>query len=70
MSGPGYTRYETREDGTVMKVRWGDASWTTVHVRPHDTRSPMQVAQLLREAYLEGFLDRGQQIRDALGVKP
>mgnify|MGYP001270350840 CR=1 FL=1 len=68
VSGPGETKYETREDGTIVKVRWGDPSWTTIHVHLEDALRPSKVAQMLRDAYLEGFADRATLIRRALGA--
>lgn len=68
MAAPGETKYETRDDGTIVKVRWGDPSWTTIHVHAEDVLRPAKVAQLLRNAYLEGFADRATLIRNALGA--
>lgn len=67
--GPGETTYQVSDDDKrITKRRWNDPAWETHHVILAELR-PRQVASLLRQAYLEGFEDRGVAVRNALGVR-
>jgi hypothetical protein len=67
-TGPGETHYVSNEDGSISRIRWNDHSWTTRFVSTESAARPDCVARKLRDAYIEGWADRGISIRSALGL--
>lgn len=56
--GPGHTRFVPLEDGSIVRRRWNDPTWSNRFATADDLKSASHVAELLRAAYVEGFNDR------------
>lgn len=66
--GPGHTRWEKNETGSVNCIRWNDPSWNTVFAREHQM-TPDRLPTLLRKAYEMGRSDQATIIQNALNPR-
>jgi hypothetical protein len=63
--GPGLTRWQANEDGSISCIRWNDPSWHTAFMDKHSMQ-PTWIALKLHDAYEMGRKDQAELMRRAI----